>query len=330
MKIIYKNNEFFIFRIKIELIFISLLIYNSLSVDVNKNLNDKKKIKVALCTMGKKENLYVNEFIEYYLKLGIDHIFIYDDNEPKTEEINKAIDKKYQYNVTVYEAKTINILNQSIAFSECYNQNKNKFDWFLMFDMDEFLYIVNDTLKEYLTNKRFNKCDFIKVNWALPSDNDLVYYDSRPLFERFKPPYLKSEYIKSIIRGNISNLKFWIHSPYVSPERNITCNSIGQRIYYDDMNFPNLKKKKNFKKAYIIHFRYKSTEEFINKLKRGYSNWLIDDLKFVIEQIKVYFFINKATPEKIKFIENELDLNLSHFIKDLYEQRFKKFQGIFL
>ena len=36
----------------------------------------KKQVTVALCTMGKNENLYVKEFIEYYAKLGVDHIII--------------------------------------------------------------------------------------------------------------------------------------------------------------------------------------------------------------------------------------------------------------
>ena len=54
-------------------------------------INKKKLIKVALCTMGKKENLYVQEFIDYYLKLGIDKIFIYDDNDNNTEKISDAI-----------------------------------------------------------------------------------------------------------------------------------------------------------------------------------------------------------------------------------------------
>ena len=77
-----------------------------------------------------------------------------------------------------------------------------------MIDMDEFLYIIDDTLKDYLNNKRFKKCDFIKVHWVIPTDNDLMYYDPRPLLERFKPPYIKSPYIKSIIRGNIYDLKY--------------------------------------------------------------------------------------------------------------------------
>jgi hypothetical protein len=48
------------------------------------------KIKVALCTMGREENLYVKEFVFYYKKLGIDKIFIYDDNELNTERIKDA------------------------------------------------------------------------------------------------------------------------------------------------------------------------------------------------------------------------------------------------
>ena len=49
------------------------------------------QIKIALCTMGKKENLYVNEFINYYKKLGVNKIFIYDDNEPNSERIKDVI-----------------------------------------------------------------------------------------------------------------------------------------------------------------------------------------------------------------------------------------------
>ena len=51
------------------------------------NKNDKANdLKVALCTMGKFENLYVKEYVDYYVKLGIDHLFIYDDNDPNTED----------------------------------------------------------------------------------------------------------------------------------------------------------------------------------------------------------------------------------------------------
>ena len=40
------------------------------------------------------------------------------------------------------------IKNQSIAFTTCYHNNIDKFDWFIMIDIEEFLYVVNDTLKD--------------------------------------------------------------------------------------------------------------------------------------------------------------------------------------
>ena len=110
-----------------------------------------------------------------------------------------------------------------------------------MVDMDEYLYIVKDSLKNYLTRKEFIKCDFIKIHWVIPKDNNLLYYDSRPLFVRFPKPYSKSIYIKSIIRGNITNLKYHVHSPSVSPDRNVTCDNEGKNIQYKYLNFESIR-----------------------------------------------------------------------------------------
>ena len=140
-----------------------------------------------------------------------------------------------------------------------------------MVDMDEYLYIVKNSLKKYLSNYKFDKCDFIKFHWLLPNDNNLLHYDNRSLFERFKGPYVKSKFVKTIIRGKIDFLKYYIHSPYISPLRNITCNNVGQIIKNKDLNIESVIEI-NTKKAYIIHFCYKSTEEYINKFKRGYRN----------------------------------------------------------
>jgi len=49
----------------------------------------------------------------------------------------------------------------------------------------------------------------------------------------------------------------------------------------------------------------------------------------MIEQITLYLKVNKVTPEKIKFIERELNLNLSHYIKDIYKLKINKFSDIF-
>ena len=79
------------------------------------------------------------------------------------------------------------------------------------------------------------------------------------------------------------------------------------------MNFESIKKI-NTNRAYIIHFRYKSTEELINKFKRGYSNWHRNNsFKVLQERLANYFDENGITIEKINYIEKELKLNLTSY-----------------
>ena len=38
-------------------------------------------IKACICTLGKKENRYIREYVSYYEKYGIDKIYLYDNND---------------------------------------------------------------------------------------------------------------------------------------------------------------------------------------------------------------------------------------------------------
>ena len=121
------------------------------------------------------------------------------------------------------------------------------------------------------------------------------------------------------------NLKYWVHSPYISPKRNISCNNKGTRILNKKINFEKIRPI-NTEKAYIIHYRFKSTEEFINKYKRGYSNWFGRKInKFLKTKIKEYLEENEITLEKINYIEKELKINLNAYKLKLKNINKKKY-----
>ena len=44
-------------------------------------MNKKTNLKVAVCCIACQENAYIREWVEYYKKLGIDKIFLYDNNK---------------------------------------------------------------------------------------------------------------------------------------------------------------------------------------------------------------------------------------------------------
>lgn len=289
-------------RQRFKIIFNFLFLLNSLYFHFPDTKNNIQ-IKIALCTMAKKENLYIKEFVDYYIKLGFSKIFIYDNNDPNDEKISDVIDiKKYKDHVIIYENR--NITNQSAAYTICYNNNKELFNWIFMIDIDEYLIIKNNNLINYLSNKIFEKCDFIKIHWFVPTDNNKLHYKNRPLLKRFKGPYLRDTHVKSFVKGNISRLKYDIHTPTESPERNISCNNAGQIINYNKVHIQDVFEI-NYDMAYIIHFKYKSSEEYIKKYKRGYSNWF--DKNFLPMRIEEYFQDNKITLEKIKYFEKELN-----------------------
>ena len=296
--------------IVILIIFIIFIFKNK----TNKNFKEKQTIKVALCTMGRNENLYINEFADHYLTLGVDTLFLYDDN---IEEKDKFINVLPQKDSIV--TKDYNIKGQNEAFNHCYSTHKNNYDWFIMVDMDEYLVIKNnDTLKGYLTDSVFDKCDFIKLHWRIPSDNNLLHYENKSLFERFKRPYYTSNHIKSIIRGHINNLIYWIHSPKISPERNVTCNNIGRILNKKKLNFQSIMHI-NTDRAYFVHFFFKSTEEYINKYKRGYKNWPHLNMD---GRIKNYFKNNKLTIEKVEMFEKAYNITLDRYRHKLHIKKF--------
>jgi len=76
------------------------------------------------------------------------------------------------------------------AYYDCYEKNSKYCDWLSFYDLDEFLYLKNNkNIKQILSDKKFEKCDNVKINWIVYSDNNLIYYDDR----KFKN-FLQSNY----------------------------------------------------------------------------------------------------------------------------------------
>ena len=106
---------------------------------------------------------------------------------------------------------------------------------------------------------------------------------------------------------------FSIFSPY----KNTSCNSIGKIIKSNSILIESISPV-IIKKAYIIHFYFKSTEEFIHKLKRGYRDWFGNN-NVLYDKLINYLESNKITKEKIDYLEKELKINLT-----IYRNRIKK------
>ena len=140
-------------------------------------IKKKYNLKVSICTIGKLENLYIREFIDYYKALGLDKIYIYDNNEINGESFETVI---YDY----IKKKFVTIINyrgylkqQNKMMNSCYKMNYMKYDWIIFNDIDEFLYLKNySNIKNFLKEVKFNKCKIIYLNFIFYTDNNNLYY----------------------------------------------------------------------------------------------------------------------------------------------------------
>jgi len=295
--------------VKYFLIFLLYIIYIIILTNY-KYLN----IKVCICTIGKNENKYAREYVEHYKKYGVDKIFIYDNNDIDGEKFETVL---YDYIKNGY-VEIINVRGklkmQYPSANKCYNENKLIYNWFIFYDMDEFIHLTNvNNIKTYLSDIRFNHCNVIYLNQVVHTDNEQIYYNNKSLFERFPKSTLdfdhKIGFTKIILRGKLSKIN--ITNPHILINSR-QCNSIGKlNNKLDEKEFFN-------DKFYYDHFLYKSSEEYLEKLLKGDA--IFGEKKgYKLQWFMFYFYVNSITKDKLDYFENKTRVNLSNFRKKLFK-----------
>ena len=124
-----------------------------------KQINNNFRIKVCICTLGKNENKYIKEFLDYYKQIGVDKIFLYDNNDIgyKNESFDEIISEYIKdgfVNVINYKGEKY---PQFKIYTDCYRKNNKIYDWLIFFDIDEFINLENyKSIKDFLNEEKFN------------------------------------------------------------------------------------------------------------------------------------------------------------------------------
>ena len=293
---------------------------------------DKKtnNIKVCICTCGKEENNYVREFVEYYKKFDVDKIFIYDNNNNNGEHFEEVLlDYISKGFVEIIDFRG-QLKIQNNAFNHCYNRNKMNYDWFIYYDIDEFIHLYNfKSIKNYLSQRHFNKCNIIYLNNVIHTDNNHIYYYNRPVLERFPeienfksankkylPRYIVQDVTKMILKGNMQNVNF-TNPHYLQLDDSINCNGFGQSITPRSIHLD----RPDHKYFYYDHFYFKSSEEYLHKLNVG-DVFYGEKKGYDLFRFEIYFSINEITMKKLDYFEKLTGVNLTFFRDKEFKNRF--------
>ena len=237
-------------------------------------------MKSCILTIIKNEQQYLDEWINYHLSLGIDHIFIFEDID---SDSHKEICDKYGDNVsldgifsilddaTIEKAKEVkskkkfNVLHIYYKSAILYLQREHKeYDWCFVIDNDEFITLdgasIDDVLQDY------DGYDAFVMSWKCYGANGLVNkpdYTNKGVLETYtKEAECKiPNEVKTCFNLHRYNGCFFSSHHYPSSIAN-WCNT----------NFIKNKTIPCYNKVYIRHYITKSWEEYVWKRKtRGFT-----------------------------------------------------------
>lgn len=216
-------------------------------------------MKLALCLLAKNEELYIQEFLDHYKNLGIDKIYIYDNND-SPDQLPPYVEKYGDFvEIIPYNNTKMSISVQKSIYTEWYNKYKDDYDWMMCIDADEFITLKSaKSLKDYLSQDCFAPVDKISLCWMnyCSEVGDFLYRPVK-LVDRLTRLSYKSKEQKTIIRGGLEGVIY--NDAHIQKPKLMMANSSGEII--EDPQYYIVK---DFHKgeAWINHYMAKTLEEW--------------------------------------------------------------------
>lgn len=240
-----------------------------------------------------KDEPFVLEFVEHYIREGVDMIYIVDDNSslPYNKEVLKNGKVKIFFEKDIIENETVD---------EIYDKIKDQTEWLIYVDIDEFITTKKENTKRIrdILIDTFSEVDCIKVPWVMMSANakeknpkslleeitwrwnhDKRHVSRGKLVHKFRCRYDCIE-IKSIFKP-LQFEKIWDHHPKKPLSEVTIIESIYGTPSLLSPFYENLREK-DISDAHLVcyHYRVISIENSKNKIKNNiwYNDYRLEDL----------------------------------------------------
>lgn len=268
---------------------------------------DQNHLVCGVCAVVRLENNYLNEWVQHYKKLGFDKIILFDNNRYNEDKVNDVINDDIKTGfVNVIKVPTLTEF-QINAYNTVIQNFGNQFNWVGFFDIDEYLTLTkHKTIQEYITETFDNTVDTIAFNWMVYGDNDLVYYEDKPIQERFLTPidfdncvdydFPENDHIKTMVNIRLNNRVRFKNTPHGcinalnARYADNTCNTNG----FSPFNHTPV-----YDPAHLKHYCTKTIDEYYKfKQSRACPDKLWNPYTF-----ERFFKYNKHTPEKDEYVD---------------------------
>ncbi len=250
--------------------------YNVLPFALNMRLRRLADPTRRACVIAsaRNEGLYILEWLAHHRAMGFDHIFIYsNDNDDCSDDLLRALATAGE--LTWIESTIgAGCRAQAKAFGHALRviPDTLDFEWSLLIDLDEF-FVPNPMfgcVGSFLDWHETQSVDAIGINWQFVGSNGQTHWRDEPLFKRF-PMAIggANPHIKSMFKTR-KFLHSFAHDPAdVRNEHVEFRNSSRATHLFDPARSRGIALNPDISMAAIVHFFYKSNEEYVWKSSRN-------------------------------------------------------------
>lgn len=261
------RDENFIYYLKEIITFIQTIYFRIILLLFGKRASENKKYYVSICGIFKDEAVYLKEWIEHNIRVGVNHIYLYNNNS--TDNYLDVIKPYLESNYVTLIQWPYN-QKQMEAYRDCFEKFRSETSWLGFIDIDEFIVPIEDD----------NICDFFRKNntypsiliyWKMFGSNGIVHRDtSKPVTKDFTACWYKYDDIgKCFInteyeisdKQKILHHMLWTKMMFFNIPPVNCCGKICPRDWYNPVDrdvFP----------IQINHYVLKSYDEYMGKVNK--------------------------------------------------------------
>lgn len=241
--------------------------------------------ELSLVCIAKYEEAYIKEWIDFHLCVGIDRIYVYDNDSP---DLRRILQPYIEKGVVVYKeihgkARQLDAYNDAVYFF------KNRTRYMAFLDVDEFLVSedFNQSLKSVirLIFRKKLLCGGIAVNWRVYGSSGYkkapVGYVIENFCYRCKNDGQGNDCIKTIANPRMIKSFEHVHYPaYIYGVHNI--DESGNVVY----GWSNPVEQTRLIR--VNHYFTKSEEEWIMRRSRGKADTMDDTDKRTLDEFYLH------------------------------------------
>lgn len=235
--------------------------------------------QISIGSIFKNESHIMEEWLLHYIKRGIDHFYLVNDNS--TDEFADII-KKYSEKITLFnnDIQTDARNKQPIIYEKYFRPILSQTKWLAVLDLDEFMYSPTNMNFTDIVQKYDSVADGFQIQWKIFGNNGHITQPKSVVngfTKREKKYHDKIWYFKSMFKTN-KLIKFEVHNSKVK----------GKILkFYNDDNNNNVNSKPDLT---INHYAVQSMNFFFEiKAKRSrLDNYGINSLSEQ-ERVKQFF-----------------------------------------